>query len=49
MLPKRGADSFAVTAITFAISLICCIAVTFVMASSEKVTAYYGVNDRFYD
>lgn len=48
-LPKSGAEGFALSFATLIISLICCAVVTFVMASSEKLSAYYGINQKFYD
>ena len=48
-LTKSGAEGFGLSLATLIISLICCAVVTFVMASSEKLNAYYGVNQKFYD
>lgn len=48
LIEKRG-DSFGLTVATYVLALIGCIAVTFTMSASEKLTAYYKHKEIMYD
>lgn len=49
LMQKRGTPSFPVTAVAYVIGVIGAIAVTFVISSSEKLSAYYAHKDMMYD
>lgn len=49
MLHKRGADSFGLCAVSYAISIVGCFVVTFIMSTSDKLSAYYARKEITYD
>ena len=46
---KKNAESGAVTCAGYVIAMICCIVITFVMSTSDKLGAYYKKSEIMYD
>ena len=49
MLERKNAGAFGLTIAFYLIAIIGCIIVTFIISTSEKLTAYYGHKEIMYD